>query len=1215
MKSASDLGSIGSLLLSLVFCFTNGTANGQQGSPAAGTEFFEKRIRPVLVERCYRCHNSSETNRNGLAVDYREAIRKGGSSGPAVVPGDPDASLLLQAIRHATELRMPKDEPKLEADIVADFRAWIEMGAPDPRDAPPSAEDLSRTMSWEAIREQRKRWWSFQPIHRSQAPVVSGQGAVNPIDAFVEARIERAGLEPVGGADRRTLIRRLSYVLIGLPPTAEESAAFVTDNSPWAYEHLVDRLLASPRFGERWARHWMDCLRYSEGHGGQGDPRIPYAWRYRDYLIRAFNRDVPYDRLIEEHLAGDLIAEPRIDHDNGINESVLGVAQYRFVQHGYAPTDALDEQVRFTENQIDVISKAFLGLTVSCARCHDHKFDPISQRDYYALYGIMTSSRPALMTVDAPGVGAREAADLGDLKPRIREALANDWLEALDRFEDDLLAASPTRANEGDGTQKGRKKGDQAGWKQDGEEPLPWQEAIDAAVSDARSPLHAFVRLQKAGEAGFETAWGELQNKWKKSRAALEEQERRSYALRWNLALDDINSWYRHGLGLESAPSKAGAFHILPEGERVVSNIYPAGVYSHLLSSKHSAVLTSPRFEVGTDSIWVRVLGGDGARMRYSMRHYPIVIGNQNSTIYKSHHMVSDELTWMLWDKMEYWRGDQAYLEIATSGDLPTGIVAEARPENARSWFGIQQVVMPGPGQEPPKDEEAEVTSPFYEEAGATPPTNLKDLADIYRSTLSTCIKAWRDAAMTDEQANFLGFFVRRGLLPNALGELSGSAPLIVRYREIEGRVPIPVRAPGVLPGDHHDQELFDRGNHKRPLDIVPRRFLEVLGGKPYPKRSAGRLELARDILRHDNPLTARVAVNRIWHYVFGRGIVASTDNFGLLGEKPSHPELLDYLARRFVAEGWSMKSMIRLLVTSEVFRRSPAPSIKARTIDPDNILLSHAPMRRLEAEAIRGSILKVSGRLDGRMFGPSVNEGSNRRSVYVTVRRGGTSPFLAMFDAPVPFTTEGRRPITNVPAQSLTLMNDSFIHGLSKDWARRVRAEGGTSRACFKRMFETALGREPAPVEINEAMAYLETTLEQLDSARARLDRLNSERRTHRERLASIVEPTKARILATRGASTPFKLAPIARWEFEGDLKDSIGAMHGTAYQDVPLVDGRLRVGAGFVATAPFERDLTAKTLEVWLNLGSLGQAGGGAIAVQEMDGDPFDSIVYGVR
>ena len=207
MKSASDLGSIGSLLLSLVFCFTNGTANGQQGSPAAGTEFFEKRIRPVLVERCYRCHNSSETNRNGLAVDYREAIRKGGSSGPAVVPGDPDASLLLQAIRHATELRMPKDEPKLEADIVADFRAWIEMGAPDPRDAPPSAEDLSRTMSWEAIREQRKRWWSFQPIHRSQAPVVSGLGAVNPIDAFVEARIERAG--SVHGLRDGVLPRRL----------------------------------------------------------------------------------------------------------------------------------------------------------------------------------------------------------------------------------------------------------------------------------------------------------------------------------------------------------------------------------------------------------------------------------------------------------------------------------------------------------------------------------------------------------------------------------------------------------------------------------------------------------------------------------------------------------------------------------------------------------------------------------------------------------------------------------------------------------------------------------------------------------------------------------------------------------------------------------------------------------------------------------------------
>ena len=1174
-----------------------------------GLEFFEKRIRPVLVERCYRCHNSSETHRNGLAVDHRAAIRKGGRSGAAVVPRDPDASLLLQAVRHETELRMPKDEPKLEPEVVADFRAWIEMGAPDPRDAPPSVEELARTTSWEAIRDQRKRWWSFQPVRRPPPPEVAGSGGANPVDAFIDARLERAMLVPVAEADRRTLIRRLTYVLTGLPPTAKESAAFVAGKSPDACERLVDRLLASPRFGERWARHWMDCLRYSEGHGGQGDPRIPYAWRYRDYLIRALNGDVPYDRLIEENVAGDLIAEPRIDRASEVNESVLGVAQYRFVQHGYAPTDALDEQVRFTENQIDVISKAFLGLTVSCARCHDHKFDPISQRDFYALYGIMTSSRPALVTVDAPGVGEREAAELSDLKLRVREALADAWLEAVDRFAADLLAAPAPGANASDGPQKSPGKRPRAGWKHHGEEPspepLPWQAAIDAAVSDARSPLHAFARLREAGEAGFEAAWSGLQNEWKQSRAALEEQRRRPYPRRWNLASSDIDSWYQHGPGLASASAKAGAFHILPEGERIISNIYPAGVYSHLLSSKHGAVLTSPRFEVDTDSIWVRVLGGGGARMRYSMQHYPLVIGS----IYKSHRLTRDEPTWMEWDKMDYWRGDHAYLEIATGGDLPT----DTQFKNARSWFGIQEVIMPGLGQRPPKDEEAEVTSPLYEQAADRTPANLQELVALYSAALRTSIHAWRDAAMTDEQANFLGYFVRRGLLPNSRRELAGVAPLIARYREVEGQVPVPVRAPGLLPGDVRDQELFERGNHKQPLEVVPRRFLEVFDETPYPPQSDGRLELARDLLRPDNPLTARIAVNRIWHYVFGRGIVATPDNFGHLGELPSHPELLDYLATRFIAEGWSIKSMIRLMATSEAFRRGPVPSKKALELDPDNILLSHAPVRRLEAEAIRDALLEVSGQLDRQMFGPSVDDQSTRRSVYVLVRRSPTSPFLAAFDAPLPFTTEGRRAVTNVPAQSLTLMNDPFVHDLAKDWAARVCAEGTASRERFARMFEVAIGREPAPAEIDQGMDYLEKRTVRFEAARARRDQLESQRRDGRKRLAAIAEPVKAKILAARGS---IEFAPIARWEFDGDLKDSVGTLHGTAYRGAKLVDGRLRLdGEGFVATAPLERDLTAKTLEVWLTLETLSQVGGGALTLQEMDGEPFDSIVFGER
>ena len=362
----------------------------------ADLEFFESKIRPVLVAECYECHDAKK-QKGDLRLDYRDGLLKGGEEGPSIIPGDAKKSILLQSMDHSHEtLQMPKKRTKLDAQIIADFAEWINRGAPDPRTKAP--ED-SITPAWSDLLQVRRNWWSFQPI---TSPVVPAGKAASAIDRFLDTKLAAAGITPAAAADKATLLRRATYVLTGLPPSPAEIAAFEADASPDAFAKVVDRLLASPRYGEHFARHWMDLVRYADTHGSEGDPAIPQAWRYRDYLIRAFNTDVPYDQFVREQLAGDLLKSPRINKEDKLNESALGTGHFRMIEHGYQPVDTIDEQVRNVDNQIDVVSKTFLGLTVSCARCHDHKFDAISQADFTAFYGIFASARPGQVTVDSP---------------------------------------------------------------------------------------------------------------------------------------------------------------------------------------------------------------------------------------------------------------------------------------------------------------------------------------------------------------------------------------------------------------------------------------------------------------------------------------------------------------------------------------------------------------------------------------------------------------------------------------------------------------------------------------------------------------------------------------------------------------------------------------------------------------------------------------------
>ncbi len=1296
-------------------------------------EFFEKRIRPVLARECYECHGP-EKQKGGLRVDFREGLLKGGETGPAVVPGDPRKSLLIQAVTHEnSEIKMPKKRPKLEPSTIDDLVAWVKIGAPDPRDKPGAIESSA---SWKETLATRKQWWSFQPVRKPSLPNRGNEkNSGHPVDAFINARLTEHGLQSATSADKKTLLRRLTFVLTGLPPTPKEFEQFEKDNSAEAYDRTVDRLLASPAFGETWARHWMDLVRFAETHGSEGDPEIPEAWRYRDYLIRAFNADVPWDQLIREQIAGDLLPNPRWNKEEGFNESILGIAQLRFVEHGFQPVDALDDQVRVVENQIDVLGKAFQGLTLACARCHDHKFDAISQRDFYALFGIFASCRPTQVTIDAPERLRRHREELTALKKEIRVELANVWTTAIPNIEANSRSDTPENSPEKDLLQRinaletiiadaevttrtqafraqranqnvpvpiaawsfkkdardlvGGLHGEWRGgaaikngrlvldgkdafvrtallaksirektlevWvtlsnleqrgggaisleRNDGtvfdsivfgeQEAGKWMAGSDlfrrtrsvggpletasagelihlVAVYGADNGItlyrngtlygvryvpegdeHARLQTYSPGEArvlfgmrhtaggnaflagameaaclydralsGEEVAssfrvgtfgattivlnkktetdgelarerrqleelraefqkrfpdypqreaarqrwsallvkatdvgnplfaWAKLRDKtgsefaegWKGFVKQVEtdiEADRHLYLEHakggWDLQSTDVTNWFLLGINPPEYAANPGEFSVQPEGERIIGGILPAGVYSHLLSEKHNGVLTSPRFTITTSNISVSAMGEKGARVRLVIENYPLGA----ESIYPQAELKNEAPGWVRLDTA-YRIGAKAYLEFDPAEEVTSRSRGPSGP-GGRSYFGVQRVVFHYQEFSPKR-----VSSPSIILIKGATPNSADDLAALYAQLLTNVVAAWRDGKLDEPERAFLDFFVRNDLLPNATNGSGTLTSLVGRYRAIEAKIPVARRSPGILETVAYDAPLLERGDHHKPLQAVARQYLEAFDSHPYQTKLSGRLELAREIATAKNPLTARVMVNRIWYHLFGRGLVSTVDNFGRLGEKPSNPELLDYLAAHFVEHGWSNKEMIRFLVTSDAFRRSSATPSRAEQIDPANELHSHMSVRRLEAEAVRDNLLAVSGQLDRTMYGPSVNPPADptikqRRSIYLPVRRTNLNPFLQVFDAPKPFTTLGRREPTNVPAQSLALLNDPFVIEMSRRWAASLIKDATSVDSRVREMFERAVGRPPTPSELEQARVFL---------------------------------------------------------------------------------------------------------------------------------------------
>lgn len=846
-------------------------------------EFFESKVRPILVQRCYECHSGQESN-GGLRLDYREGLLKGGDSGPALQADEPQGSLLLRAIRYQNaDLQMPPSG-KLDASEIEVLETWVAQGAFDPRaDLPSGSSDKPQGMS---IPDGRN-FWSMMPLKPVEVPrAVDADWCRNPIDAFVLKELDSNGLRPSPESSRREILRRVTLGLIGLVPESQEYKAFEQDTAPEAYERQVDRLLSSEQYGVRFGRHWLDVARYSDSNGLDENIAYGNAWRYRDYVVEAFNSDKPFDRFIEEQIAGDLLPDADRQSKTATGFLVLGAKVLAEPDRDKLTMDTIDEQ-------LDTIGKAFMGMTLGCARCHDHKFDPIKQRDYYALAAILKGTK----TFGDSNFGAiKHWNEISYANPQEKEQL----------------------------------------------------KAIDAQIAEKNG------------------AWNKL---------------------------------------------KSEAIGKLREQVRKQAADYLA------VASK----LTSE----ATLNEWAQV--GEELKL------HPRVLAN--SRRYLDNHR--QEPLFAKWH------------ELAGPGDH----------QAIRDYY--QELFERALGE--------------WEKAKAAD-AQVKKLED---STLEAARVALGDVG---------GFLAIPAKMEHALDqeslvkihELAESARLFESAAPDETSV-MGVADKGVVDG----LAIHIRGSYRNLGDVVPRGFPEVMvsqGATPiFSRHSSGRLELARWLANATHPLTARVIVNRVWRWHFGRGLVESTENFGVLGDRPSHPELLDYLARWFIESGWSIKELNRLILTSSTYRMSSVhpEAQSALAIDPENRLRWHYKLERMDAEPLRDSILQVAGRLDCQLGGKSVplrnrqfvfdhtsidhtKYDSIRRTVYLPIIRNHLYSLLEQFDFPDPTMPVGSRNTSMVSVQMLLLMNADWIIDSASLLARRSQEFSSEPSRRIDWLFETVLGRAP---------------------------------------------------------------------------------------------------------------------------------------------------------
>ena len=888
------------LLLALPLAVSSARAEAETEKPdPARLEFFEKKVRPVLENHCLACHGAGK-QKAGLRLDSRAAMLRGGESGPVVQPKDPAASRLIEAIHYDADTKMPP-KGKLAAAEIAALTEWVRTGAVWPEAASSPASEIPAPRR--ALTAQDRAFWAFQPVKDQAPPQVQDVAwPKSPIDRFILARLEAKGLRPVEPADKRTLLRRASFDLTGLPPTIEEVEAFLADDAPDAFARVVDRLLASPHYGERWGRHWLDVARYGEDQAHTFEARkYPYGYRYRDWVVKALNADMPYDEFVRTQIAGDQIEGPGREE----RLAALGFFALGPVYYGKAVYDELDDRV-------DTLCRGFLGLTVACARCHDHKFDPVPQQDYYSLAGIFASTEYK----EYPNAPAEVAARYEQGQTAIKEK--NDRIKTF-------LKAESTR----------------------------WTEAKTSEI--ARYMVAAWT-LRNARKGNPKLATDEFSREHK-------------------LVPFVLDRWLKF---LDPESDRAGRHPALARWNSVVREQDPAKDLSGDEAARANISKTADAFQAYVEAT---------ARLRDAIA-----------------------------------RHEEAVRANAPASDSPGPSTLSLAPPEA----DLLGAVVSGEGLFALPKNEVERQLPESSKAA------LKAL----RADLE---KAKKEAP----------------------------APPPVTHALAEGPSPA-------------NMKIHLRGNPATPGAEAPRRFLAILAGDEAPafSKGSGRLELARAIARAENPLTARVLVNRVWEHHFGRGIVATPSNFGKQGERPSHPELLDHLAHRFVARGWSLKALHREIMLSSTYQLSARNDPRNQEADPDNVLLGRANRRRLEVEAWRDAMLAVTGGLDPALGGPSIDLASasnRRRTVYAAVSRHDLDGLLRLFDFPDPNLTSDKRSVTTVPLQQLFVLNSEFMVRQAKALAALSNAnQGEPEESRVRRAFLRLYARPATDREVRAATEFL---------------------------------------------------------------------------------------------------------------------------------------------
>ncbi len=1006
---------------------------------AARASFFETTVRPTLEEHCTACH-SRENAESDLAVDSLAGLVKGGLRGSAIVPGKPEESLLIRAVRHGELLKMPP-KSKLSAREVTALAKWIQDGAfwPDAEPVPLNTDTAGDPLAVEFTDEQRS-FWAFQPPQSMPLPeVATDRRVTSPIDAFVLHRLESAGLEAAPPAERRTLLRRVTFDLTGLPPTPDDLDAFLNDDSPDAFSRVVDRLLASPQYGERWGRHWLDVARYADSNGLDENLAYANAFRYRDYVIRAFNQNKPIDRFIKEQIAGDLLDTP--DGSQASFDALIATAFLCIGPKMLAEDDPVKLRMDIIDEQIDTIGRAFLGLTFGCARCHDHKFDPFPTSDYYSLAGIFHSTqtmdtftvvaqwheRP-LATPDA--VAARTAhqqridATTSEIESVHDRAAAAVLGQARRHVGDYLLAAEELR----------RERDFLAGAKPVGEQAAT-QRPIGTIELEAEEYARGNVLKDRSG---YGVGIGVLVNRGETPNFVEHDVE--------------VPAAGRYLIEIRYAAAGSRPCQLAINGQTVATNV--AGNVTGSWQPDGQRWETVGLFELKTGQNTLRL---------EQPTFFPHI---DKLLLVPAPQAVSTKLGRL--------SGDYACLPslVEQWADWLTAHRNDAPPELQR-WL-------------------AAVTD------SSTEPAALRELASELQTLAAP---AQPDQTVGTSLRNLLaaadGPFQEPPAIDGAFSKATRQQLEQLRADEKKLKETLPEfpQTMAVEDGPAQNVRIHFRGSHLTLGAETPRRFPQVIAGfnqPPIPDNGSGRREFAEWLTSPENPLTARVFVNRIWQWHFGFGLVRSPDNFGQLGERPTHPELLDWLTVRFIQSGWDLKALHRLILLSSTWQMSTQANPAASEIDPDNRLLWRMNRRRLEAESIRDGILAVSGELDCAMTGsflPTANRKyvtstanvdpvayrSNRRSVYLPVVRSALYDVFQAFDFADPNVISGTRQSTTVAPQALFMMNSEFVSLQTRAAAESLLADSSVDDAGrLRQLWLTAFSRPPTPTETERSLIYL---------------------------------------------------------------------------------------------------------------------------------------------